>query len=354
MADVSKLKINNTSYDIKDNRAVKKKYADSKFVILSDSYGVTSVVPTTWVDVLIDDLGVPSSNVITSRHGGYGFCGASGTKNFIDVVPNDFTNITDGETYDYFIVCCGANDAGMTEADVKTAMDTFFTWVKTKFPNAQIMCGFISWSRNATHRITFRNMYYIYKKCCAELGIRFLKGVEAPMHYYPYLQTDQANVHHPTSEGSTALGHAIFNAFSTGDANYYMEGVATITAIGTHKIVNGELRWRIQNSQLTMWIPELTYGNNEGSESGITPIPRLTFTQIGTISEFATKGSSNIQNYQPRFPGYLTYGNGVYVLPIYLAINENNLYIYNAGTTITSGFGGLIMCGQFSAPIMYC
>ena len=345
------------AYDLKGAIKQKqgKRLSQSKYVFVGDSYARTEITGgTTWLSRLVSDLGVSwNDNCLGFQGAGYGFY-AGGTKKWLDYMLPTLQNLTDGDTYDYVIVCGGANDYGTSRANLESAMAEFFTAMKTYFPNAKYYCGFISWTRDTTQHSGFRDIQQYYKNYCPRIGVEYLQGCEAVMHFYPYLQNTAGNLHHPTPSAGEALGDAIFNAFTSGKADFYKSGTISIAQTGTHYLPygSGAITYAIQNEKLCVNIPLLVYGNTGGTDAGVTTLPRSTEVQIGTYADSAIFGGTD---HPINLCGtlYFTSNNVEYFKPCRLDLRENKVYLVNFGTDISIGFGGNVLTAYLEIPIMY-
>lgn len=335
------------------NGAIKSKLGkrldQCKYVLVGDSYSLGSVTGgTTWMSRFISDIGVPDANCLKFQLGAHGFYG--GTP-YLTGMQSTLDSLTDGDTYDFVIVCGGANDAGQTSANIQNAMSQFYTAMHTYFPNARCYCGFIAWTRTASQQSSFGAVQNVYYKWCNIIGVTYLQGCEAILHYRPWLQNTSGNYHHPTSAGSEQLGDAIVSAFLNGRCNFYQEGNSAINQTGTHLIPStaNKLYWEIKNEQLHIYSPLIIYGNTGGTETGTTEITQNAEILIGTMQDGAVFGQSGRPIY---LYGTLYAGNQNIFVPMTLKIAEGNVYLINRGTTISVGFGGNLLFGEFTQPIM--
>ena len=315
-------------------------------VIIGDSYNVASVVTPTFGSLINDYLG----NCINFGYGARGFAAAT---TFYESFSADLGSISDKENIKEVIVCAGANDVGQTFATLKSAISNFNTLIKTNFANAVLKIGFVGWSRYANDN--WNETFRYYKKACDELGICYLNGVEIPLHNTQYLQTG-GDSHHPNANGSAALAIAIVNALLSGDAAVDMLQRVTITQSGTHLIpaVAQYLYTGVKNGILSVNCKGIIYGNNGGSEAGVTALPVDTWVTIGTVEDsfLCVLDLENKARTIHALTGLL-YDNKTKFAPIeFLIYGGGVVAIKNvSGAAITAAIGGEILPFSVSMPV---
>lgn len=154
------------------------------------------------------------TNVIYSVYGGTGFDYTVDSKNFVtllNAVPND-DDITD------IIVIGGYNDQYSDQSNVLTAINTFCTNAKVKFPNAQVYIGMVGFTLETNKRYPIYQVYQTYSKC-NQYGAIYLNGVECIMHDTSLFVGDN-DLTHPNTNGRYALAVGIYQAWKQGDYSY--------------------------------------------------------------------------------------------------------------------------------------
>lgn len=194
MADVSKLRLDGTTYDVKDENArkyivmvneqpqsatklvvntieteinlalqsdvdaavvkVSKPRNDRRYILIGDSYGMRhtknwrSLVESSFVSSDTETSYVVFSNAI----GSYGF--SPDTLKFLTILQNGVESLTEEqiESVTDIVVVGGWNDArelkrGKTMAEVQNAILTFCDYVETTFPNAMVTLEYVGWQR---------------------------------------------------------------------------------------------------------------------------------------------------------------------------------------------------------------
>ena len=261
-------------------------------IIISDSYGVTSVVGNnTWVKALKNAIiNKYNSTVYTSTHGSRGFVPNNLVpESFLDSLK-EFDNLSDIQKnkIKYIIVCGGANDGKLATDKIIGNMEIFINYVKANYPNATCYVGMIAYTSFA-HDIYY-NALPAYKSI-SKLGGVYLNGSENILRYNMLL-TDNV---HPNSTGCEELSKYLINAFFTGscDVNRVNTNI-TITPSGICTQIKGigEVR-EIQNNN--MEILKMTSDNYNSQIELIvnkSTFDKLDVLEIGRVSGLMTLSST--------------------------------------------------------------
>lgn len=235
MADISKIKLENTSYNIKDEtartdissldtRVTALENADSpynpsrpadmnKVIIIGDSYASRE---DNWVTPLVAKLGLGAGEYYKSAIGSSGFYHqGQQNKTFLTLLTDvtDTLNTAQKAEISHVIVCGGANDNTHTEAQIDNAIETFVTTVNSTLPNAKTMIGEICWTSITSDIINYSKVVDVYSKCTKYNKCYYLNNVQYTLHNYNLLLSDQI---HPTQAGNTQLAANIHQAIMTG------------------------------------------------------------------------------------------------------------------------------------------
>ena len=150
------------------------------------------------------------TNIISSVKSGTGFEYTVENQNFITLlqnVPND-NEITD-------IICVGGyNDQYSNQTDVETAISTFCSIAKQKFPNAKIYIGMDGFTLETNKRFPIFNVFQTYQKC-NKYGAIYLNGIECVMHDTS-LFIGETDLTHPNENGRFELAKAIYQSWKSG------------------------------------------------------------------------------------------------------------------------------------------
>lgn len=240
MPDVSKLRIDDTVYDIKDsyarnrlvdidesldnldtsidnrfdsfNTSIDNRFAnlDAKIhgsiIVQGDSYNNPSY--GNWGSYLLDYLGYSSSNSYNIYTNGGSFY--SGT--FLNRITDLAESMTETQKTDIgmIVLLAGINDAHTDVTDfsmVSTGIANYCSYCKTTFPNAQVYIGFIGNSRNSSSILngrTHERIMSAYQKYaeCGEFGAKFIANLEYIMRDYSVMIADGI---HPNLTGGAMI-----------------------------------------------------------------------------------------------------------------------------------------------------
>ena len=210
MADISKIQLENTLYDIKDKIAREQiaNIGNKKILFIGDSYLEMYNGTSGIIDKFKTITGI--TNVIYSVYSGTGFAYTVDSKNF-NTLLNSVTS--DNDVTD-IIVIGGYNDQYSNQGDVLTAIGTFCTNAKTKFPNAQVYIGMAGFTMESSKRYPIYTTYVTYSKC-NQFGAIYLNGVECVMHDTS-LFLGGNDLTHPNETGRFELATAISQAWKNG------------------------------------------------------------------------------------------------------------------------------------------
>ena len=195
----------------------------NKIVIIGDSYGELSQ-QSTWIDVVLNKLGLTSSEYTRKTESSTGFLNTNSYTNhkFIDLLQLAKEDLTADERADvtHIIICGGANDMKpqYSLSDLTTAISQFITYAKNNFINAKVYIGMIGFTTDINVKKYLGRVLEAYEKCIAYDGV-YLNGVQNASHYYPYFNLTTSDTVHPNQNGSTAIGNAVYEALMRGSVS---------------------------------------------------------------------------------------------------------------------------------------
>lgn len=196
---------------------IKNKYDDTSFEILKtfknftrnvvfigDSY-LVGISPDGTIknfgQFVVEDLNITKYTI--KARGGAGFTRARpDLRTFLELLnelPNDDT-VTD------LIICAGYNDQNSSENDIVTAMTSFFSTARIKFPNADIKCSMIGWSTLPSVIPALERTIVSYKKGCEVNNIYYMDSVTDAIHNSIYISSDTL---HPNIDGQKEIAKRI-------------------------------------------------------------------------------------------------------------------------------------------------
>ena len=150
------------------------------------------------------------TNIISSVKSGAGFEYTGENQNFITLLQNvsNDNEITD-------IICVGGyNDQYSNQTDVETAISTFCSIAKQKFPNAKIYIGMDGFTLETNKRYPIFNVFQTYQKC-NKYGAVYLNGIECVLHDTS-LFIGGTDLTHPNENGRFELAKAIYQSWKSG------------------------------------------------------------------------------------------------------------------------------------------
>lgn len=238
MADISKIEIENTSYDIKDVTArssistltstvntLATKILNKKYIFIGDSYN-TSDTPvgysqiTPWGPLVATYLGLTNNDYYNSGVSGAGWH-VSGNK-FITQLQTLAASISDKNSITDIYVLGGINDNQLEPDDVYNEILDFADYALTTFPNAMVSIGVISWPTYTASKINLLKKMNVYFSAINRPNVKFISTAYTWYHNYSDYQGDG----HPNSDGSRLIALNIANYIKGGVAlnKIYYEG----------------------------------------------------------------------------------------------------------------------------------
>lgn len=222
MADISKIRLENETYNIKDENArnnitninsTLNKFINKKYLLVGDSYG-EGYSPDgnveSWCIKFRNYMGLDSTNCTILVAGGYGFG-----------ISNNFTSLIQSAVADNgitdIIVLGGYNDRFSNFDNIKTGIQNFKNACAEKFPNGKIKIGFVGWSNNSSKLFGLRSTCINYLECCKVLNIPYLNNIDYSLH--EYFRSFSSDDFHPNAHGQEMMAKSLVNAINTGNAN---------------------------------------------------------------------------------------------------------------------------------------
>ena len=255
-----------------------------KWVFLSDSYGTTAGNASGETETIYTYLrtlsGRDTNNLIGWSVPGGGFL-AEGAGSFNGYVVDHYSEISDRDSVEKFVVIAGRNDHTGDTATILGKMRQFYATVKEYFPNAKVYCGFIANGTNSGHgtRVAQMSAYFAYLRC-QEANMIYLNGVENALCMNEWLSEDQV---HPTLQGKKQIAYGVWNAIETGGASVHAQSSQTVSPatgisfVSSAPTINATVFNNLCNiavsTQFTFTLPSTSFTRN--AETILT---------IGTIS----------------------------------------------------------------------
>ena len=318
MADISKIEIEDTIYDVKDTTARTNitninnslnVMNSGQTILIGDSYSLDrrpNIQISGWMKKLQELLELSDSECYKIQDNGGGFTVQGSTGTFLEGLTN--LQVTDASLIKNIIVCGGLNDINATKSSIKTAIETFMTYCKTNYPNANVYLGMIGWridnnsdGQYDRYRV-INNVLPAYQECC-DYGAIYLNGVENVMHD----KSESYDHSHPNQTACDRLGYYIFQAFKNGYASVtyddhllgFSNNNVSLTDYNiTEKIVNNEtiiFDYKANGSVITITSNYPLFSNDE-VYIGVLDSKYLTtpYTWLSSTTGSSTKQFSHI------------------------------------------------------------
>lgn len=344
MADISKIKIEDGTYNIKDETArtliaglqVPKNYfAGRKFILIGDSYAVgedgSGGYVTSWEQLLIDYTDIVSADVIKKSQGGAGFCKLGDNRKFQTMLEevtasNDITDI---------VVLGGYNDRSFNETQIQTAINEFYNSAKTRFPNAKIHVGFIGCCKIGSNKIAVSNCIRNYKQSCDYVGIHYLNGIEYSLHDYYFVFGNDGV--HPNNYGQIYITFNLIQGLLAGSCNiHYPLKNLTITAKSGYSVSEHTHIYNIMKGDTTE-----VFNTSDNMTFAISPALTLTgrsnWVEVANITGGYIFGIDTDVNMIPV--RVMTHSDEGYITSIALLKFMNGKMYVNLGMTINPSTG---------------
>lgn len=328
-----------------------------KVICVSDSYGLTPDVNTSWIPHIKRLMGISNDNFYRTEANGAGFIGVYPAVTFI----NQLTTLASGMSSDEknaindIIIAGGYNDAGrlnidFTETQLRDAIENTIAYINTTFPNAKIWISFLGWNITSyTIHATIRRVINIYAQTCINAGTRvcMIDGVNW-MHRVALVD---GTGYHPTGICQLAIAISLASKINGGDVmcdlapnvTGYVPLTLTANTSNVSSLIATDLRQTYNDGTIyTSWAS--IQFNNLVSLGGTGEM------EIGKISDGCTVGGNG-------------YGDAIYI-PCHFRVSgvvydgtilfhDGGFYLGNcSGTTINANNTIQILYGGGCGSVM--
>lgn len=251
MADISKIKLADGTYDIKDETArtsvatlagtisgmddkinAVANGSNRKYVFIGDSYNTTDtpsggVQLTPWGTLLASYLNITSGDYYNAGVSGAGWSRDTAST-FLQELQS--LNIQNKGNITDIVVCGGINDNNQTDSQVLSAVEAFSQHVAQYYPNAKIHAGLLGWSTNAGMRGYLEHASELYTQFAQFKNVDVIEGSVGWLHNYDWIQPDG---NHPYLNGSKNIARNLANFLKGGETQNCLEEDLTVTAVNT-------------------------------------------------------------------------------------------------------------------------
>lgn len=205
-------------------------WSKANVIFLADSYGSRVTSGGDHLLVAVGDrLGCASYDQFYA--GGIGFTNHGGNGTFLQLLQNSTVTIPSDEV-SHIVVVGGTNDHDETPADILAAINSFATYAKSTYPNAEIIIGCDAAPRFSKSRLEAVKITANVYKLGMTRGCKYMWGLENVLHLNDYLEADEV---HPNTSGVDALVAAMVGNLKTGywSVNYDVTPTLSFNSLNT-------------------------------------------------------------------------------------------------------------------------
>ena len=301
---------------------------DKSYILMTDSYGnYTNADSKNFISLACEMLGI--TDFYDFHLGSAGF-GRSGNLNFLTVLQNNESIISDKTKITDIFVLGGANDQTTSAEYINSGISAFCTYVKANYPNATVYIGYVSKSFELDYYPNFPIALQAYSQC-GQYGAVYLPGSDMIMQYNQLFRADHV---HPTAEAvdhiakyvsQLILSHACQVSFPMESTPFAISNDAINAAISDTSSFayfdNGRTAIKATKGgrlvRITASIASLGY---DYALTGLKLLKCFAPPMVANSHVFATFAS-------------VTHSNGLSIVPMFLSvrneINSDNSYNLN-------------------------
>ena len=296
---------------VTDTQALNNKIDINRAIVISDSYGMGRGGQTPWTNPFRVYMGLSSADYFAYSEGSLGFnrAGENGhtALTLLQLHENDVTN---PETIDLVVFGLGLNDT-LALSGLETAIKDCCDYVKTQYPNAKILIGFIGnfYTKDNSTLNQYVTALNVYQSEAGRNTAGYIHGVENVMHNNMFFIADGI---HPTTAGGDAIAKYIAASIK-GGSGYSIKVDSTITSSVITS--TSSIKMSIDNDSVGvyLYVP--------GAQNNIT-FTALTAVDLGEIDDKLLVGISGLIHYGFCFVG----GGGSFHTGLWYILN-GHIYI---------------------------
>lgn len=325
---------------------------DRYYICISDSYGQTPTVDTSWIACLKSYMNIPNDHFWRNQYGGSGFAGVNDHP--FEVLLSEVAATMSAEeklAVTDVVIGGGFNDANAirlslkTDNDVRTAINSCLAYIRSTFPNAKTYVFMPGWGIPKEYHSMLRGIINIYEQTImGNEKVAYIDGVNW-LHRYALLDS---TLFHPNAVGATCIAKSIASVLNGGTVFCDMGAsgltgyvTPTATAIGANvssfSMVGGQQVYAEGNATF-LW-----------RSIKFTPIANLVdggAIEIATFTDGIMSGGNPFEGYS----GTVLITGGKHGI---LAIYDNKLVFFNlSGATLTGGAEVNIYLNSITGSIM--
>ena len=276
----------------------------NKVLIIGDSF-IAQYSSSNWATKLRDLLGLTSDDVTILGEGGAGVynVGNQGT-NFLGLLQNNISSITDKDKYSKIIIGGGANDSNASAlSDILTPLESLINYCKTQFPNAKIYFSAFGWCMkydSVLMRTRINSIVIPAYKQASRFGAYYLSNTEfcyRDTSLYDVNDPVTSSMVHPNDDGQREIAMAIYEALNTGYTPRYK---SSNIAFGTSDDVSAASCYFTHT--LTPFNHTVNMAGNFTASKTYNPANGLT-VDLGVINDPFMRKCTSIVNYFGHMSG---------------------------------------------------
>lgn len=230
-----------------------------RVIVISDSYGQ---VPTSGDNMFTVFNALATSEEIiedlymySSASGGFVHSGLNGTA--YDMLHDNGANIPNHNSITDIVFAMGGNDITENNSDVANAYSTLKAYIDIEYPNAKVMCAFVTYDTNMsyTNLTSYIDKVSIMSNFCnVNDNWIFLDGMQYIMHNLLNVGADHV---HPNQTGAKILGTNLYKCVMSRKGFKYHAETASNMETATHTAVSGKVIQIIDGELASIIVPQI-------------------------------------------------------------------------------------------------
>ena len=216
-----------------------------RIILIGDSYAQNDRGITGWMDKVTSYLDNSGYTFISLKKGGIGFKRQNDGINVEQLLTNASGSISDKNTVTDIIVALGYNDQSYTQAEIEDKVESFCTYCKTNYPNANIQIGMIGWTADTGVEGAISNLRKVRNAYANDplYGGCYMKDIEYTLHNY--IEDFYSDSFHPSEIGTSKIAKNIIN---------FIFGVPCTNNIEFRSAYNNKIYESQQNNRCNVFV----------------------------------------------------------------------------------------------------
>lgn len=310
-----------------------------KVICISDSYGLTPSVDSSWIANFKKYMGLSNSNFYRSQENGSGFIGYhSPSTTFLTQLQSIATGLSSDEknAIDDIIIAGGWNDAQQYKngafviSTLGTAIQDCINYARNNFPNAKIWLSFLGWGcKNFDEHLAVRAVMNAYQQYSymTNTRISYIDGINW-IHRQALTAADGL---HPNSAGADAIAKTITSVLMGGTvfcdmapgSNGKIAPAYTAYDTNVDNLVITNMYQIYDSGVASMFWDKIEFDN-------LVAINHLNEIKIADFTDSIIQGGPGATN-GAKFPCMLRYNGNMY--NVFIIIHDNAIFLGNMSMT---------------------